>query len=112
MDDLEVERLKASVAEQLDPAQASTFPNCCGAWLVLELGDISIERRTQMVLENRRCSFCGHTDVVKHGRDGNGRQRCRCRSRFTEDGEVLGCELFDTLIHTYLPNPPHTPEVL
>lgn len=112
MNDLEVERLKASVAEQLDPAQYLDLSELLRRLARARLGDIDIERRTHMVLENRRCSYCGHTDVVKHGRDGNGRQRFRCRSRLTEDGEVLGCELFDTLIHTYLPNPPQTPEVL
>ncbi|MBB4230689.1 IS1/IS1595 family N-terminal zinc-binding domain-containing protein [Rhizobium mongolense] len=110
MDDL-VERLKASVAEQLDPAQCLGFSEPLRRLARARLGDIAIERRPQMVLENRKCSYCGHTDVVKHGRDG-GRQRFRCRSSFTEDDEVLGCELFDTLIHTYLPNPPHTPEML
>ncbi|WP_455874613.1 IS1/IS1595 family N-terminal zinc-binding domain-containing protein [Rhizobium yanglingense] len=111
MDDLEVERLKASVAEQLDPAQCLELSELLRRLARARRGDIAIERRTQMVLENRRGSSCGHTDVVKHGRAGNGRQRFRCRSKLTEDGEVLACELFDTLIHTYLPNPPHTPEV-
>lgn len=185
MDNPEFERLKASVAEQLNPAQCLDLSKLLRRLARARLGDIAIERRTQMVLEHRRCSYCGHTDVMKHGRDGNGRQRFRCRSSVTEDGEVLGRGrtfngltntvlakasggrprkaerlglgrvnahhqrlktfvnrqangvstrylpahlgwkrairrpgfspenlLFDTLIHTYLPNPPDTPEVL
>ena len=103
MDDLEFERLKASVADQLNPAQCLDLSELLRRLARARLGDVAIERRTQMILESRRCSYCGHTDVVKHGRDGNGRQRFRCRSGITEEGEIVGCgRTFNGLTNTVL----------
>ena len=43
------------------------------------MAQVVIEQGEEIVRETRTCRRCGHGDVVLHGKDGNGRQRFRCR---------------------------------
>ena len=73
------ERLKRRLDRDL------TVPQCLELVTLLQtqaharLGEVAVQRRTEMVLEVGRCVRCGSRDIVKHGLDANGRQRFRCR---------------------------------
>jgi transposase-like protein len=73
------ERLKGRLPHQLTPEQCVELVGVLRASAHERLGELAVQRRTQMVREARRCPHCGGTDIVGHGRDRAGRARFRCR---------------------------------
>jgi len=73
------ERLKLRLARDLTVPQCMDLVKLLQAQTHARLGEVAVQRRTEMVLEAGRCVRCGNRDLVKHGRDANGRQRFRCR---------------------------------
>jgi len=92
------ERLKVRLARDL------TAEQCMGLITLLQkqahgrLGEVVLQRRTEVIAENHRCVHCGNADIVRHGRDENRRQRFRCRKTGT-----IGCgRTFNALTGTVL----------
>jgi transposase-like protein len=73
------ERLKARLARDLSAEQCMELVTLLRTQAHERLGEVIVQRRTEMVVERHRCVHCGNRDVVRHGRDENGRQRFRCR---------------------------------
>ena len=103
MEAAEFEELKRLVAEGLTAAQCLELSGILRRGFNERMSEVLIARSAQMIEMFRRCRHCGHTDIVKHGYDANGRQRFRCRQGVTEDGEVVGCgRTFNGLTNTVL----------
>jgi transposase-like protein len=79
MDEALFEKLKWALETQLTPDQCVELEAVVGRIAARRLGEAAIARHAQEVAEARHCPRCGHTDVVKHGKDKAGRQRFRCR---------------------------------
>lgn len=73
------ERLKARVARELTPEQCLELGEAVQAAAASRLADVALARRSAAVSSRRGCPHCGHGDIVKYGRDAQGRQRFRCR---------------------------------
>lgn len=87
MDTRQFERLSGRLERQLSVEQCMALCERLRRKALNQVGEVVIQRRTELAAERRTCPRCGHTDVVKHGRDAStDRQRFRCRR-----GEAGGC---------------------
>lgn len=69
----------AELETGLTAAQCLELERLARRLLSQQAGEAVIARRTRESVEERRCPHCAGSDVVKHGRAKNGRQRFRCR---------------------------------
>lgn len=69
----------AELESGLTAAQCLELERLARRLLSQQAGEAVIALRTHESVEERRCPHCAGSDVVKHGRTKNGRQRFRCR---------------------------------
>ncbi len=92
------ERLKARLARDLTAGQCMALITLLQEQAHERLGEVVLQRRTEVVAGRHTCVYCGNTDVVRHGKDDNRRQRFRCRRT-----GVTGCgRTFNALTGTVL----------
>jgi transposase-like protein len=92
------EQLKVRLARELTAEQCMALITLLQKQAHERLGEVVLQRRTEVISETPRCVYCGNTDIVRHGRDENRRQRFRCR----RTGDV-GCgRTFNALTGTVL----------
>jgi transposase-like protein len=92
------ERLKARLARGLTTEQCMELIGLLQRQAQERLGEVVLHRRTEVIANTRRCIHCGNTDIVRHGKDENRRQRFRCR----RTGDI-GCgRTFNALTGTVL----------
>lgn len=92
------ERLTARIARDLTAEQCMALISLLQKQAHQRLGEVVLQRRTEIIVERHRCVYCGNADIVRHGRDENRRQRFRCRR-----SGATGCgRTFNALTRTVL----------
>jgi transposase-like protein len=72
-------RLKTAIATQTSTAQILEIEDVVRRVVARQMAEVALVHRTDAVVEVRACPRCASRDVVKHGKDENGRQRFMCR---------------------------------
>jgi transposase-like protein len=73
------ERLKIEIATRASTAQILEIEDVVRRVVGRQMAEVALVHRTQAVVEGRACPRCASWNVVKHGKDENGRQRFMCR---------------------------------
>ena len=75
-------RLKRDIANKATAAQILELENVVRVVLARQFADVALARRSASVVAAGTCPRCGSLDVVRYGKDKNGRQRFKCRGCF------------------------------
>jgi hypothetical protein len=62
------ERLKVRLARDLTAEQCMALITLLQKQAHERLGEVVLQRRTEVIAETPRCVYCGNTDIVRHGR--------------------------------------------
>jgi transposase-like protein len=88
MDRARFEKLTQEIVAQATVEQLLDLETRTGRLLAERVSEARVARRSIEVARDQKCPHCGGAKIVRHGRDGGGRQRFRCLK--TDGGNGCG----------------------
>jgi transposase-like protein len=73
-------RLKTAIATQTSTAQILEIEEVVRRVVARQVAEVALVHRTEAVVVVKACPRCSSQNIVRHGKDENGRQRFMCRT--------------------------------